>query len=227
MDNTARARQRVLAFFLPIGGLLYMSAEGLNPKGTDQLIQTKATALKVLPIAAKQPVQLYISGSLTLLALGALAVSYPAIATLVRKRGAALIGGLGAFCGAIVNVLVGVNLAAAVSAHLTQDAAARFLVTTFNSDFEQVFSALYFLGIFVAPVLMGFALWRSRTVPRWMAVLFVIGLEVAQQQSSTGVVAVVFMLPFLLATVLLAARIWQAAALPAGDDLVPALVGVA
>ena len=62
--------------------------------------------------------QLYLSGSLTLLALGALAVSYAAIAALVRDRGsalatvAALIGGVGAFCGAIVNVLVGYNLAA-------------------------------------------------------------------------------------------------------------------
>ena len=88
-----------------------------------------------------------------------------------------------------------------------------------------MFSGLYFLGIFVAPVLMGFALWRSRSVPRWLAVLFVIGLEVALQQSSSGVVAVVFMLPFLLAMVLLAARIWQAGALPADDNVVPALVG--
>ena len=233
MDKTARARQQVLALFLPIAALLYISAEGLNPKGTDQLIQTKATALKVLPIAAKHPVQHYVSGSLTLLALGALAASYPAIATLVRKRGAAfatvaaLIGGLGAFCGAIVNVLVGVNFAAAVSAHMTQDAAARFLVTSFNSGFEQAFSVFYFIGIFVAPVLMGFALWRSRSVARWLAVLFVIGLEVAQQQSSSGLVAVVLMLPFGLAMVLLSARIWQAAAVPAGEDLVPALVGVA
>ena len=146
----------------------------------------------------------------------------PAVATV-----AALIGGIGAFCGAIVNVLVGVNLAAAVSAHMTQEAAARFLVTTFNSGFEQAFSGLYFIGVFVAPVLMGFALWRSRSVARWLTVLFVVGLEVAQQQSSSGLVAVVLMLPFGLAMVLLSARIWRAAALPAGDNLVPALVGVA
>ncbi len=131
------------------------------------------------------------------------------------------------FAGPILNVLVGVNLAAAVSAHMTQDAAARFLVTTFNAGFEQVFSGLYFLGIFVAPVLMGLALWRSRSVPRWLAVLFVIGLEVAEQQSSSGVVAVVFMLPFGLAMVLLAARIWQAVAPTASDISEPALIGVA
>jgi hypothetical protein len=75
MDNAARARQRVLALFLPIAAALYISAEALSPKGTDQVIQTMATAFKVLAIAAKHPAQLYVAGSLALLGLGALAVS--------------------------------------------------------------------------------------------------------------------------------------------------------
>src|SRR6185503_15465235 len=175
MDNAARTRQRVLALFLPIAAVLYISAEALSPKGTDQVITTTATALNVLSIAARHPAQLYVAGSCALFGLGALAVSYAAIAALVRGRGsalatvAALIGGIGAFCGAITNVLVFPNLAAAAAAHLTPDAAARFLVTTFNSGFGQVFIAVYFIGIFAAPVLMGFALWRSRSVPRWLA----------------------------------------------------------
>jgi hypothetical protein len=88
------------------------------------VISTTATALKVLPIAARHPAQLYLPGSLALLGLGGLAVSYAAIAALVRNRGsalatvAALIGGLGASCGAITNVLVYPNLAAAATAHL-------------------------------------------------------------------------------------------------------------
>ena len=178
MDNAARARQRVLALFLPLAAVLYVSAEALDPKGTDKVISTIPEALKVLPIAAAHPAQLYLAGSLSLLALGALAVSYAGIATLVRGSGsalatvAALLGALGAFCGALVNVLVGVNLAAAATAHMTQHAAARFLVTSFNSGFEHVFSGVYFAGIVVAPILMGVALWRSRSVPRWLAVLF-------------------------------------------------------
>lgn len=69
----------------------------------------------MLPIAARHPAQLYVAGSLALLGLGGLAVSYAAIAALVRNRGsalaavAALIGGLGAFCGAITNVLVSIQ----------------------------------------------------------------------------------------------------------------------
>jgi hypothetical protein len=122
----------------------------------------------------------------------------------------------------MVNVLVGVNVAAAATAHMTRGAAAQFLVTSFNSGFEHVFSGLYFLGIFVAPVLMGFALWRSRSVPRWLAVLFTVGLEIAQQVPSAGPVLVVcFMAPFAVAMVLLGARIWQAAAQPARPDLAP------
>jgi len=223
LDNAARTRQRVLALFLPIAAVLYISAEALSPKGTDQVITTTATALKVLPIAAKHPTQLYAAGSLAILALGALAVSYAAIATLARNRGsavatvAALIGGIGAFCGAIVNVLVYPNLAAAATAHLSAGAAARFLATTFNSGFGHGFSYAYFVGIYAAPALMGYALWRSRSVPRWLAVLFFAGLEVAQQQISSGPVVILYMLPFAAAMVLLAARIWQAAAVPASQ----------
>ena len=47
MDNAARTRQRVLAIFLPVTAMLYISAEALSPKGTDQVISTTATALKV------------------------------------------------------------------------------------------------------------------------------------------------------------------------------------
>ena len=60
----------------------------------------------------------------------------------------------GAFCGAIVEVLVYPNFAAA-TAHLSPAAAAQFLVTTFNSGFSQVFQYVYFIGIYVAPLLMG------------------------------------------------------------------------
>jgi MFS family permease len=233
LDGAGRARQRVLALFLPVAAALYVSAEALNPHGTDQPITTRAVALKELLIAAHHPGQLYVSGSLTLLALGALAVSYAAIATLVRNRGsalatvAALTGGIGAFCGALVNVLVGYNLAAAATARMSPDAAAQFLVTTFGSRAYQVFAAVYFIGIFAGPALMGFALWRSRSVPRWLAVLFFAGLELAQQLGSIGPARVVLLaLPFVVAMVLVAAWILRAAARAASCVPEPAAVPV-
>jgi hypothetical protein len=67
---------------------------------------------------------------------------------------AVLLGG-SALSAELFNVLVGVHLAAAATAHVSRDAAARFLVTSFNSGFEHVFSSVYFVGIFAAPVLVG------------------------------------------------------------------------
>jgi hypothetical protein len=223
MDHAARIRQRVLALFLPVAAVLYIGCEALSPRGTDQVITTTATALRLLAIAGRHPGQLYLAGALGLLGLGAVAVSYAAIAALVRGRGsalattAALVGGLGAFCGALVNVLVFPNLAAAATAHLSRGAAAQFLVTTFTSGFGHGFVYAYLVAEFAAPPLMGVALWRSGSVPRWLAVLFFAGLEAAQLATSAGPVVILYMLPFAAAMILLAARIWQAAARPAGS----------
>jgi hypothetical protein len=211
---------RLLAAFLPVTAALYVGAEALDPKGTDQVVTNTATGLRLLPIAAAHSSQLYLSGSLSVLALGGLAVSYAAIATLVTGRGwviatiAALLGGLGAFAGAMLNVLGGISLAVAASAHTTQAAAARLLVTSFGSWPAQAAGYAYFASEYAAPVVMGFALWRSRAVPRWLAVLFTAGLEVAESMGAIGPKVVLYMLPFAVAMVLLAARIWQAAAHP-------------
>jgi hypothetical protein len=218
VDKAIRIRQRVLAIFLPITALLYASAAALNPKGTDVAISDTATATRVLPIAAAHSAQLYLSGSLTLLALGSLAVSYPAIAALITGRGwvlatiAALIGAAGAICGIVANVHGGVDLAAAAAAHVGPDAAARFLVTAFTSTSNLVFLYLYFISNYVAPTVMAFALWRSRSVPRWLAVLFFTATIVAEMLPSIGPIVLLYMLPFVVTMVLLAFRIWEAAA---------------
>jgi hypothetical protein len=233
--RSSQARRRLLAAFLPVTAVLYVAAEALNPRGTDQVVTTTATALQLLPIAAAHTSHLYLSGSLSVLALGGLAVSYAAIATLVTGRGwviatiAALLGGLGAFAGAMLNVLVGINLASAASAHMTQAAAAQFLVTSFGSWPAQAAQGVYFAGEYAAPVVMGFALWRSRAVPRWLAVLFTAGLEVAESMGAIGPIVVLFMLPFAVAMLLLTARIWHAAADPAASvaDASPAASSLA
>lgn len=218
MTNALRTRQRLFAIALPLTAALYIGAEGLDPKGSDRLITTTATALKVLPIAARHTDQLYTSGSLSELALAGVAISYGAIATLVRKRGstaatiAVLLGGIGAFCGAVVNVLVGINLAAASSAHVTSDAAAHILAANFNSGAGQAFTDVYVLSEFVAPIILGVALWRSRAVPRWLSVLFAAGFLLAEQTASVGIGRVCLqMAPFAIAMVLLATWIWKTA----------------
>ena len=226
MKNAVQTRQRMLALTLPLTAALYIGAEGLDPKGTDQIITTTAIAFKVLPIAARHSNQLYLSGSLSELALGAVAIAYAAIAILVRKRGstaatvAALIGGIGALCGVIVNVFVGINLAAAATAHVTRDSAARFLIANFKSGPGQAFTDVYAFSEYLAPIIMGVALWRSRRAPRWLAVLFAVGFELAEQTASVGLSKVVLLMaPFAVAMVLLAVRLWKTeeSALPASD----------
>jgi hypothetical protein len=228
MNDSVQTRQRMLALALPLTAALYIGAEGVNPKGTDQIITTTAIAFKVLPIAANHTTQLYASASLSELALGAVAVSYAAIAMLIRKHGsmaatiAALIGGIGAFCGVIVNVFVGINLAAAATAHVTRDAAARVMIANFNSPPGQVFTYVYGFSEFVAPIIMGVALWRSRRASRWLSVLFAAGFELAEQTASVGVARIVVqMAPFAIAMVLLAVPIWREAEPTAPDGADP------
>jgi len=211
----------VLAGFLPVSAALLLIGEALTPKVLDKAITNTTTASRMLPIAAKHLNQLYVSNALVIVGLGALAVSFAAVATLVRGRGAtlatlaALIGGLGYFAGAIANVLVGFNLAAATATRTSQAVAARFLVTTFKSGVGNVFVLSYFIGSLAGTLLLGIALWRSRSVPRWLPVLFVIGNVIAMF-ASAGIVSVPLSLPFTLAMVILAVRIWRAAAPSAG-----------
>jgi hypothetical protein len=235
MTNAVLIRHRMLALALPLTAALYVSAESADPKGSDQVITTMAVALRVLPIAASHSTRLFVSGSLSELALGAVAVSYAAIAMLVRDRGsaaattAALIGGIGAFCGAVVNVFVGINVAAAATAHVTRGAAARIVVANFNSPAGKAFTDAYAFGEVLAPIIMAVALWRSRRVPRWLAVLFGAGFELAEQTASVGIGRVVLqMAPFAIAMVLIAVLIWRSAdpiALDNTDDE-PAILGV-
>src|SRR5580693_1422849 len=106
---------RLLAAFLPVTAVLYIGAEALDPRGTDQVATNTATALRLLPIASARSSQLYLSG----FAVGVVAY-------------------------------------------------------------------IYFASEYIAPVVMGFALWRGRRVPRWLAVLFTVGLKVAESTGAIG-----------------------------------------
>jgi hypothetical protein len=224
MNTVARSRQQVLAMFLPVSAGLLLIGTMLTPKGLDQIIMTKATALTVLPIAAAHTNQLYISNLLLLFGLGGLAVSFAAIATLVRDRGAALattaalVGGFGAFCGALGNVLPGFNLAATVTAHLSREAARDYLVATFTSWVGEALLVGCLGSLLVGTILMAIALWQSRCVPRWLPFLFAIGLVIAAV-TPTGIVSIPLQLPFATAMVILGVRIRREAAPHVGRSL--------
>ena len=208
------ARRHLIAIVPVLAAALLMIGGALTPHGLDKPLTTTGTALRELPIAAAHSGQLYFSNMLVIFGLGALAVSFGAISNVPRDRGstiataAGVIGLVSAFCGAIINVLVGYNLAAAASASVSSVAAARVLVETNTSLVANLLFVSYLGGLLLATALMGFALWRSNEVPRWLSVLFVVGM-VAGAISPPGWIAIPLSLPFALAMVLLARVLWR------------------
>ena len=209
-------RNVVLGAFPVLAAVLLITGGALTPHGLDKPITTITTALRELPIAHAHADRLYVSNMLVMFGLGALGVSFAAIATLVRDRAASLatvaavLGGLAACCGVIVNVLVGYNLAAAATANTTPIAAAKVLVSANTSAFAVILFAGYLGGLAIATILAGIALWRCGSVPRWLAVLFTIGLLMGAI-APPGILNAILSIPFAIAMVLLAARASQAA----------------
>lgn len=209
----------MLAGSLPAAAVLLMLGEVLTPAGLDKPTTTIPAALKAVSIGAAHSTQLYTSNLLVIFGLAALAVSFVGVASLVRSRDATLgavaagVGGLAAFCGALANMLVGFNVAAAATAHTSPTAAAQVLVSADTSAVSTVLLVAYLGGGLVAVVLLTTALWRSRTVPRWLTVLFGVGLLVATA-SRPGVAAIPLQLPFAIAMVVLAMRIARPDASP-------------
>jgi hypothetical protein len=93
---------------------------------------------------------------------------------------------------------------------LATGSAWRFLRSANTSAAGNVFFVGYLGGVLVATILIGIALWRSGTLPRWLPVLFVVGLVTAAL-SRPGLIAVPLSLPFVFTMVILATRIWDAA----------------
>ena len=220
--NEYRSGPGVLALFPPLAAALLMLGEVLTPAGLDKPTTTVGAVLKALPIGAAHSTQVYVSNLLVIFGLGALGVSFPAIATLAGERravvgtAAALLGGFAAFCGALANMLVGFNLAAAATAHTTAAAAAQVLVSADTSVVSNVLLIAYLGGGLVAIILTVVALWRSEMAPRWLSILFGLRLVVAAG-SRPGITAVAQQLPFAAAMVILAGRIrhgWRATPIP-------------
>jgi hypothetical protein len=212
---TVRMRRRILALALPVTAMLLLFGGALTPRGLDRPVMSLTGALRELPIAAAHPGQVYFSNMLVIFGLGTLGISFFAIAVLASDRDsvlattAAVIGWFGAFCGAVANVLIGFDLAAAATVHMSS-AAAQILVSANTAAAAWVFFIGYFAGLPVAIILTGIALWRSRAIPRWLPVLFVVGL-VLGALAPPGIVSVPLSLPFVIVMMLLARRIWDTA----------------
>ena len=105
-----------------------------------------------------------------------------------------------------------------MTAHLSRDAAAQYLVAAFTSGMGEGILVAYLAGLVIADLLMVIALWRSPKCPGWLPVLFGIGLPIGASAPS-GIVSVPLQLPVVVALVILATRIWRTAAAPAGGPV--------
>jgi len=125
---TVRTRRRILALALPVTAMLLLFGGALTPRGLDRPVMSLTGALRELQIAAAHPGQVYFSSMLVIFGLGTLGISFFAIAVLASDRdrvlatAAGVIGWFGAFCGAVANVLIGFDLAAAATVHVSSTA---------------------------------------------------------------------------------------------------------
>ena len=83
VNSSVVARVRLLSLSLPAAAILLVIGQALTPAGLDHPITTLSTAIRELPIAAAHGERLYVANLLVIFGLGALGVSFAAIATLV------------------------------------------------------------------------------------------------------------------------------------------------
>jgi hypothetical protein len=182
------------------------------PNGLDQPIRSLAAAKAQLATATSQSGRLYFCAALIILGLGCLAVSFPVIGTLSHSRRSVIVAdvlaGLACVSGVVVNSLVNLNVAGAVRADASPDAAAQVLFTVNTTFLPTAFLTAYIGGLIAASILMAVALWRAVAVPRWLAALFPVGL-VLGSVAPPGLVGAALSLPFAAVMILLTVRLWR------------------
>jgi len=194
---------------LLLAPVLLAAGEALTPQGLDKPITSVDTARRLLRIAEQHIGRLYVSNLMVMAGLGLLGAAFVVLGRCVGSRLAAVAGTLGAvggFCGALCNLIIGYDLAAAADSGVSADAAARVLVTAGTATVGWLLLVTYLGCLLLAAVLMSVALARWEPVPRRLAVAFPFALLVAGA-SPAGPVAVVMSLPFVAVMVALALRL--------------------
>ena len=188
------------------------------PSGLDQPIRSLSTARSQLTKAIAVPNRVYDASATIIVGIGLLVLAFTAIALLTNGRegaGAAicavLLAGLAGVCGVVTNSLVNLNLAGLADSRLPTDAASRALYTVNRGAVPTTFLVLYVFGFAVASIVMAVALWRSRSIPRWVAAAFPITL-VLGSLAPPGLGGVLLSVPFALVSLYLARAIWTAPA---------------
>ena len=169
--STDRARTWLLAGAMVVAPVLLLAGSLLEVDTGD----TSGTA-EIAAVAADRD-QFFVSGLLLALGLAALSACAIGLMRLTRDRGGVLgtVGGCllfvgGAAAGGAIFMYSGVMWTAA-DPDLDRTAMGAFAETAGEGVQLGLPFMVGFLGIALGMALLGIALWRARTVPRWAAVL--------------------------------------------------------
>jgi hypothetical protein len=211
----ATARRRVLAVSLPLAAVLLAIGESAFPKGLDNIAQSLSTATSEVTIATAHPGQFAAASLLTVFGLAVLGVSFSAIASLAEGRGrtlatvVAVLGWFTTLCGVVMNTTINYALAVAASTHPASGVAASIWFREDTWPAADLMLVLYFFGMLVTVALAAVALWRSRAVPRVVAVVFAAAFYLAIVAGPGPMPTLLQYIPFLAVTVYLAIRVWE------------------
>src|SRR3954468_1533879 len=217
MDTIINTRRRLLAATVVAAPVLLAVGNATLPKHTFVFTGTTEHAVGALAATAASPGRVRLAGLILIVGYAALAVAFCAVATLVRNRGGvaatagAAFGIAGGVGGIMVSCWIALSVYAAQQADIAADAKAGYLVSLVKTSGLGNAAGLPFLGgFFLGGLLMGWALFRSRAVPRWLAVLFPICLFPATLAAPQDLLGGLFALPFIVVMALLAREITHA-----------------
>lgn len=172
--STDRVRRYLLAGAMVLCPVLLLTGTALE-------VDTGDSGLEEVTLVAAERGQFYASTLLLALGLVLLTPTALGLMQLARRRGGALAtigGGLLFVAGSAAAAgifMYGAVLAVASDAGLPREEMGQFARVASESGYTAPPFFLGFFGISIGLVLLGIALLRARTVPRWMPALLVVG----------------------------------------------------
>jgi hypothetical protein len=225
MNQVLRTRRRLLAVTPVAAAVLLAIGNATLPKHSFVFTGTTEHALGALTATAAAPDRVRIAGLVLIAGYACLGAAFCALASMVRGRGglaataAAGFGVIGSVGAVMVTCWIALSVFAANGADITTDAKAGYLVSLVKTSGLGNAAGLPFLGgLFAGGVLMGVALFRSKAVPAWLAVLVPITLLPATLAAPQDLLGGLFALPLVAVTARLSLQLRRAAD-GAADDI--------
>jgi hypothetical protein len=211
MTSTLASRRRLLAAAVVATPFSLATGNTLFPAKSFQMPGTTAHALETLTATAGAPGRVLAGSLFEVVGFTLLAVTFAAVASLVRSRGgatataAAVLGVVGSVGGILVTCWLGLSVYAASRTPIPQEAKAAYLVSlTHSSGVGMIGGVCFLAGLVGGSVLLAVSLFRSGRVARWICFALPLAVLFAAVFAPQGPAAMVMALPLLVVAVLLA-----------------------